>query len=407
VALVALCAAGTAAASPGSTAEDETGATTLGQALRQGSLALDLRYRYEYVDSASFDKEAHASTLRGALSYETASFRGFLAGVTFETVTPIGNDLLYNNAGVGSLSNGVTDRPVVADPALVEVDRIWIGYRGPRGLDLRLGRFAFTLDNQRFVGIAPWRQNYRSYDGAWVAIGSTSTLRASYAYLGQVHYNNGADPTLDAHLLHLSRDLGPGSLSAYGYLIDWDTENRAALSSATYGIRYVGRSELRQIGLLYFAEVARQLDHGNNPEEFGHDYVHLGLGVQRGPWTLHAAWELRDGDGTSSVQTPLGTNHGKNGFADRMVVNPPSGSHDRYVRLTFEQPRWSWLIAYHDFDAAVGGDGLGRELDMVARYTVSDPFALFLKIARYDADTWLTDVTKVMLWASWSFDTKF
>ena len=141
--------------------------------------------------------------------------------------------------------------------------------------------------------------------------------------------------------------------------------------------------------------------------DFGLDYAHLGLGVQRGPWTLQAAWELRDGNGSSSVQTPLGTNHGKNGFADRMVINPPTGSHDRYVRLTFDQPRWSWMVGYHDFDAVKGGDNLGRELDLVARYAVAEPLELFLKVARYDADTWLTDVTKVMLWASWSFDTSF
>jgi hypothetical protein len=372
-----------------------------------GELGIDLRYRFEFVDAESFEKRAYASTLRGALSYETAGFHGFTAGVTFETVTAIGNDLLYNNAGTGSLWNGVTDRPVVADPALVEVDRVWVGYRGAYGLDLKVGRFAYTLDNQRFVGIAPWRQNHRSFDGASVAIGSASTLRASYAYLSQVHYNNGADPSLDAHLLHLSRDLGPGSLSAYGYLLDWESEDRPALSSATYGLRYAGRAQLDWADLPYFAEYARQLDYGNNPKQFGLDYGHLGLGVQRGSWTLLAAWELRDGDGTNSVQTPLGTNHGKNGFADRMVVNPPTGSHDRYVRLSFERPRWSWLVAYHDFDAARGGDNLGRELDMVAGYAVSDPLRVFLKVARYEADTWRTDVTKIMLWASWRFDTSF
>ena len=408
VVLAVLWAAGPVAASSGApAAEGDVEAKSVIQALQLGELGIDLRYRFEFVDSESFEKEAYASTLRGALSYETAGFHGFTAGVTFETVTAIGNDLLYNNAGAGSLWNGVTDRPVVADPAVVEVDRLWVGYRGASGLDLKLGRFAYILDNQRFVGIAPWRQNYRSFDGASVAIGSTSNLRASYAYLGQVHYNNGAAPTLDAHLVHLSRDLGTGSLSAYGYLLDWDSEERAVLSSATYGIRYSGRSKLGSVGLHYFAEYARQLDHADNPNQFGLDYGHLGLGAQRGSWTLLAAWETRDGDGKSSVQTPLGTNHGKNGFADRMVVNPPTGSHDRYVRLSFERPRWSWLVAYHDFDAALGGDNLGRELDMVARYVVRDPLEVFLKVARYEADTWLTDVTKIMLWASWSFDTGF
>jgi len=407
VVLISLFMAGAAAASPGAPEVTGDEATTVLQALERGNLGIDLRYRFEFVDSGSFDKQAYASTLRGALRYETAPLHGFLAGVTFETVTAIGNDLLYNNAGAGPLWNGVTDRPVVADPAIVEVDQIWLGYRGSRDLDIRLGRFAYTLDNQRFVGIAPWRQNHRSFDGASIAAGSAATLRASYAYLGQVHYNNGAGPTLDAHLVHLLRDVGTGSLAAYGYLVDWDAEDRAALSSATYGVRYNGQTKLEALDLLYFAEYARQLDYGDNPNDFGLDYGHLGLGVWRGPWTLEAAWELRDGDGTTSVQTPLGTNHGKNGFADRMVVNPPTGSHDRYVRLTFDRPRWSGMVAYHDFDAARGGGGLGRELDMVARYGVSDPLNLFLKVARYEADTWLTDVTKVMLWASWSFDTSF
>ena len=407
VVLASLCGAGAAAASSETSAVGGEKASTLVQALSSGELGIDLRYRFEFVDSEPFDKRAYASTLRGVLSYETAPLRGFRAGVTFETVTAIGNDLLYNNAGSGSLWNGVTDRPVVADPAIVEVDQIWIGYRGPRDLDIRLGRFAYTLDNQRFIGIAPWRQNHRSYDGASIAIGSGETLKASYAFIGQVHYNNGSNPTLDAHLVHLSRDLGPGSLSAYGYLLDWDSEERSALSSATYGLRYSGRTDSKPLNILYFAEYARQMDHGDNPNDFGLDYAHLGLGVQRGPWTLQAAWELRDGNGTSSVQTPLGTNHGKNGFADRMVLNPPTGSHDRYVRLRFDRPRWSWLVGYHDFDAANGGDNLGRELDMVARYAITEPLELFLKVARYDADTWLTDVTKVMIWASWSFDTRF
>jgi hypothetical protein len=285
--------------------------------------------------------------------------------------------------------------------------RSWIGYSGAKGLDVRLGRFAVILDNQRFIGIAPWRQNHRSFDGASVSVGSGTTIRATYKYLGQVHYNNGASPTLDAHLVHLSRVIGPGTLSAYGYLLDWDADNRAALSSATFGARYIGQKELQPLNLLYFAELARQVDHGNNPDDFAHAYVHLGLGGQRGPWIFQVAWELRDGDGTTSLQTPLGTNHGKNGFADRMAVNPPDGSQDRYIRVAIDRPRWSWAVAYHDFVAARGGDRLGRELDSVARYTVSDPLSLFLKVAHYRADTWQTDVTKVMMWASWSFEARF
>jgi hypothetical protein len=409
VLLAALGAAGAAAAADGGSAaaSDSVTVETPRESLERGLLAIDLRYRLEFVDSASFEKDALASTLRGALTFETASYRGLFAGVTFETVTAIGNDQLYNNLGVGSLNNGVTDRPVVADPEIIEVDRIFLAYRGGHGLELRAGRFDYVLDNQRFIGIAPWRQNHRSYEALSFAVGSRDVVRFKYAYLNRAHYNTGASLGIGGHLFNLSRDVGPGSLSGYAYLLDWDDIDRARLSSATYGLRFSGSSSTTNVDLHYFAEYARQVDHGDNPGRFGLDYGHLGLGVQRGPWRLQAAWELKDGDGTNAVQTPLGTNHGKNGFADRMVVTPPDGSHDRYLRLTMQTDRWSWLLAYHDFEAVRGGAGLGTEIDFQGGYEITDPLSVFLKVARYDADTWLTDVTKVMLWASWSFDNRF
>ena len=405
--LAALVAAGVAVASDTGSSDDSNDlvVSNLRQALQQGLLEIDLRYRLEFVDSASFEKDALASTLRGALSYETAPLGGFFAGVTFETVTPIGNDQQYNNVGYGDLWNEVTDRPVVADPAIVEADHVFLAYRGRYGLELKAGRFAYTLDNQRFVGTAPWRQNHRSYRGASFAIGAPDVVVARYAYLDRVYYNTGAGPDIDAHLVNLSRNLGPGSFSAYGYFLDWKGEDRAALSTATFGARYAGRTPIGTTDLLYFAEYARQTDHGENPRDFSLDYAHVGLGARAGSWTLRAAWELRGGDGDGAVQTPLGTNHGKNGFADRMVVTPPDGSHDYYLRLAMNRDRWSWLVDYHVFETPSGGERQGTELDLQASFMPAETLSFHLKVAHYMADSWLTDVTKIMVWASWFFDT--
>jgi hypothetical protein len=104
------------------------------------------------------------------------------------------------------------------------------------------------------------------------------------------------------------------------------------------------------------------------------------------------------------VQTPLGTNHGKNGFADRMVVNPPEGSVDRYVRLSMDRQKVSWMLAYHDFQASVGDATLGTEVDFQIRYSVLPKLSLHLKTAQYWAETYRTDVAKVMVWASWRWD---
>ena len=69
------------------------------------------------------------------------------------------------------------------------------------------------------------------------------------------------------------------------------------------------------------------------------------------------------------------------------MVTPPDGSQDRYLTLAMDTKRWSWMIAYHDFVAARGSAGLGREVDRVARYTLSDPLSVFFKVARYRAET--------------------
>jgi hypothetical protein len=288
----------------------------------------------------------------------------------------------------------VTDRPVVADPAQTELDRLYLGYHGPYGLDLRAGRMAYTLDNQRFVGIAPWRQSYRSFDMVSAAIGPPGGWRARYAYVDAVNFNSGARPSLAGHLIHASRSFGPGTFSAYAYLLDWGAEERARLSSGTFGARLAGRRPVGGSAVFYEAEYARQVDHGENPEEFALDYALFGIGVRRGAWSLEVAWEMKDGDGTSAVQTPLGTNHGKNGYADKLVVTPPEGSHDRYVRLRMDMKSWSWLVAYHDFQAVQGGADLGRELDFQARSSPTQNLSFHAKAARYWADTLSTDTTK-------------
>ena len=337
------------------------------------------------------------------MTYETAPLRGFYAAVTFESITDVGAGDLHDNAGFGDRNNGVTDRPVIADPGLVEIDRAFVGYDGAAGLKIRGGRFDYTLDNQRFIGIAPWRQNHRSYDAFAFAIGNDDVVTARYAYLGRARFNTGAVSRLDGHIVHGSRDFGFGSLSGYAYLLDWRDDARARLSSATYGARFVGEQPAGSVDLLYFAEYARQLDHGNNPRDFNLAYAHLGFGVRVSDWTFRGAWELRDGNGVSSLQTPLGTNHGQNGFADQLVTNPPDGSNDIYFRVAMDRERYSWLVDYHEFIAARGGDRQGRELDFQGRYTITEPLSVFLKVAYYKADTLLTDVTKVMTWATWSF----
>ena len=149
--------------------------------LSDGKLNLNFRYRYELVDQEGIIKDAHASTLRTRLSYQSPYFSDFGFLVEFDDVRAIGNDL-YN-----STRNGNTDRPVVADPEGTEVNQALISYKGLENSLIRAGRRRITLDNHRFIGDVGWRQNAQTYDSLSISNSSLPNTTFEYAYIGNVN----------------------------------------------------------------------------------------------------------------------------------------------------------------------------------------------------------------------------
>ena len=130
-------------------ADDEP--ANLKEALSKGDPEVTFNYRFEHVDEDRFDKDANASTLRTTLSYRTLPYKGFSLFLEAENVVDIGTEDQYNNAGAGSLNNGVGDRPVVADPEITEVNQTYLRWQnGATKIDL--GRQEFKWSDQRYVG---------------------------------------------------------------------------------------------------------------------------------------------------------------------------------------------------------------------------------------------------------------
>jgi len=102
---------------------------SLVEALQGGQVAVNLRYRYEFVDQDNFDAKAHASTLRTTLAYRTKAFKGFGIYLQAENVTDVGAGDEHNNLGFGDRSNGVTSRPVIADPPGTEMLQGYLQYQ--------------------------------------------------------------------------------------------------------------------------------------------------------------------------------------------------------------------------------------------------------------------------------------
>ncbi len=62
-------------------------------------------------------------------------------------------------------------------------------------------------------------------------------------------------------------------------------------------------------------------------------------------------------------KTPLGTNHGFNGWADQFLTAPPAGLRDVYGILSGTVAGVKVDLVFHDFQADTGGDDYGTKFN--------------------------------------------
>jgi hypothetical protein len=199
--------------------EAEESKLTFAEALSGGQATVNLRYRFESVDDDSFALTGQASTLRTALGYSTKPFHGFRLYLQAENVVDIwlGDD--HNNIGVGDSGNGVTDRPVIADPPGTEMLQAFVEYAND-GSALQLGRQVINLDDQRHVGAVGWRQHWQSHDAIRFRNDRFGNFTFNYAYLDKNYRINRGRLDTSSHLINAQYVFdGFGSIRGYGYLL--------------------------------------------------------------------------------------------------------------------------------------------------------------------------------------------
>ena len=219
-------------------AQQPEAAGSFNEALTEGDLKISLRYRYEHVDDKAFDLKGNASTLRTAVGYRTKPLKGLSAHVEFTNVVDIGTSDQYN-----SLRNGVSDRPVIADPELTRFNQISAAFeKGNTRVDA--GRFEWNVDNQRFIGSVAWRQNYQSLVAARIVNRSISKTTLHYAFLERAHTINGNERPMQSHVFNVGVALSPGTIVGYAYLLDFENESDFGISTSTLGLRFSGKRKL-------------------------------------------------------------------------------------------------------------------------------------------------------------------
>src|SRR5690606_11496153 len=127
---------------------------TLGEAITGGKPTALFNLRYEDVAQDGGLPDGEALTLRSALGYSTAAFKGFSATVEVENVA---NLLGTDEYSVPQTGFNPGQYAVIADPETTEVNQAYLHYSAG-GLTARLGRQQILHDAQRFIGPVGWRQ---------------------------------------------------------------------------------------------------------------------------------------------------------------------------------------------------------------------------------------------------------
>jgi hypothetical protein len=367
-------------------------AETLGDAITKGSPLLTFLYRFEEVDQANIDANAHASTLRTTVGYKSGAYKGFSFLVEAEDVTVVGDPHTYQNAGFEYLNNGVTGRPVVADPALTEINQAYFQWKRNKN-KAHFGRREIIIGDARFVGNVGWRQNHQSFDAAAWTNSSLSFADLSYRFISKVNRINGSVHDMASHLINADIAIGEiGTLGLYGYLLDYTRMENHGNSRATYGAEFKGKAALGEsASLLYEAEYAAQSDYADNPNPVETSYLFIMAGVALKPVTLKVGYETLGGDASETDNngafvTPLATLHKFNGWADQFLSTPDAGLNDLYFLASGLIGPVKGVAAYHIFKTDDGGDALGKEFDIQFTWKSSWKQTFGLKGAIYSTD---------------------
>ena len=377
----------------------------LTQAVKDGSVTLDARYRYELVDqdAPQFTDDARASTLRTRLGYRTGDYLGFTGYIEAENVTAIGPETF------NSTINGKTSRPVIADPTETEVNQAYLRYRAPASTSATYGRQRLALDNHRFIGTVGWRQNEQTFDAFTLVNEALTDTTVTLGYLFNANrIFSDASPNgnsqMDTGVINARYDgLSAGTITAYTYLLSF--EDDPAASTRSHGLRFSGDTPVTdELTALYTLEYARQSDFDNNSGDFDVDYYRVELGARTAGLTLTVGQELLGSeDATRAFQTPLATLHAMNGWTDQFLSTPDEGLEDTYVSLGSSPGPVSLKAVHHQFDSDEASIDYGSETGVLATWAATDTYTLGFKAAHYDADERNVDTDKVWLWANASF----
>lgn len=386
---------------------DQAPPANIGAAIQAGAPILEFRPRYEDVDQTGV-ADAQALTVRTRLGWQTARWRNLVGLIEFEDVRQIGG---------GDYNDGVPPTEpfaAIPDPDVTELNRLQLVWTPTPALSATLGRQRIIIDDQRFIGAVAWRQDEQTFDALRLE-GDFGRFDMTYAYLGHINriFGEELDWESDSQVLNIGYTFAdPLKVQAFAYLLDFTdpaTTAVASNSNQTYGVRLTGKTWIERFQLAYAATFARQSEYGDNPFDYDADYLAAEAALTWGPTTARLGYESLEGEGANRrFQTPLGTLHIFQGWADAFLSTPNDGVEDVNFTLNV-RPRWrrdhlfniDLTMRYHVFEAERTAADFGEELDVSASASFTPRLSGIVKWADFDGDGPLADRAK--FWAGLEF----
>ena len=356
---------------------------------KDGAVKFDINYRWENVNQdAGINKTANANTIRTRIGVLSPSYQGFQAFAEYEGTHDMQADYNDNRGHHTAYS-------VIADPALNELNQLWLSYSDIPDTVIKGGRQRIKFDDDRFIGNVGWRQLETTYDSVLVTNKSLPNTVINAGYIGNVQTFTQTTENIDAPILNINYKLGDyGNFIGYGYWLDYteaDTNTPAnPKSNQTYGLRLNGSTPkiAENYKLLYTAEWSIQQDYGHSPKKYEANRYNVMGGLSAYFLTFQGAMEQLDGNANGKFYTPLGTNHAFQGWADLFILTPTNGIRDVFGTVSAKLMEDSLVLSgvYHDFTDDTGKQHYGDEWDFQVVKKFGKHYSLLAKYAFYNAD---------------------
>jgi hypothetical protein len=399
--------------------------------IKDGKPMTNFRLRYESVDQEAFQPapnaskkldSAHAFTLRSLIGWQTAPYKNFSFAAQLTDVHEFNHN--FNDRRENLSEPGKANYANIVDPSFTDVNQLFVDWTGIKNTKVRLGRQQVNLDNVRFIGDIGFRQNMQVFDGISVLNKSIPDTEIFAAHFDQVRQINTELRQGDIEIVNAKYRISPSeSLVGYAYLVDvanlgQNNGNPLATGTAAQGGNGLGASQdlvktattdassktfgLRLDGVrkiddnwkaLYTAEYAKQDDYKDGNKLIDAHYFKLGGGAMYNTWSVRIDHEkLSSNDGKYAFQTPLGTNHLFQGWADQFLATPRQGIEDTFVTVAGSIGKAKLQAEYHVFKSdekyqslnGKFGDKYGTEFDASVMYPFTDKISGKLEYAKFN-----------------------